>query len=244
IRRIWNAQVKSLSSKRAIDSKNEEELGEEDDVDDEKAVKDKEETGEQLNSLQSKPDDDLMSVADSQAHKKTKKLMINRLVRTKTGEQVWKSEILSDPRVINAYLRQRYMIESQAKAAKEAASVEQNEEETSKRRSRKKLQDQVITENISAIPKKLEPTPSASQATAAGTSQPLKLKFSLSSIADAKPKYPSSPEGELSRLLETIASDLISMPSSREFYFPVSKTEFPNYHTVVRTPICLEEIKT
>ena len=49
------------------------------------------------------------SVAD-----KSKVLVISRLV--KNGDTVeWKSELVSDPRVINAYLRHRKMIESPPK---------------------------------------------------------------------------------------------------------------------------------
>lgn len=51
---------------------------------------------------------------EESAADKTKVLVINRLV--KNGDQVeWKSEVVSDPRVINAYLRHRKMIESEQK---------------------------------------------------------------------------------------------------------------------------------
>jgi hypothetical protein len=39
-------------------------------------------------------------------------LVINRLVRNSDGEHVWKSEVITDPRVLHAYLRHRKLIDS------------------------------------------------------------------------------------------------------------------------------------
>jgi hypothetical protein len=59
-----------------------------------------------------KPEDDDASVHGSALAGKNKMLVINRLVRNEKGEQEWKSEIVTDGRVINAYLHHRKMIEA------------------------------------------------------------------------------------------------------------------------------------
>ncbi len=42
-------------------------------------------------------------------------LVINRLVYDDQGDLVWKSEVVTDSRVMNAYLRQRVLIEKEAR---------------------------------------------------------------------------------------------------------------------------------
>lgn len=54
---------------------------------------------------------DVHSVHGSTLAGKNKMLVINRLVRDETGKADWKSEVITDARVINAYLRHRRMIE-------------------------------------------------------------------------------------------------------------------------------------
>ncbi|KAJ3344605.1 hypothetical protein HDU83_005014 [Entophlyctis luteolus] len=239
IRRIWNAQFKSLSS-----TKKPELAIEEVHDDPEKAIEDKMATSQSDEKSGGHPvakDDDAMSVADSQAAKKNKKLIINRLVRNAAGEPVWKSEVLTDPRVINAYLRQRLIIESKINAKKEEPPPQPAEEEVKDptKRRRKKPIDQVITEDMPAVPRRPDATPANAPP---ASSQSLKLKLSLSS-ADSKPKYPAGPEGELSRILETIVIDLISMPAAQTFRWPVSKELLPEYYVLVKQPICLEDLR-
>ncbi|KAI9366065.1 hypothetical protein DFJ73DRAFT_806960 [Zopfochytrium polystomum] len=83
-------------------------------------------------------EDDGMSAVESQTSnalgRKNKYLVINRLHRSPEGNYMWTPEVVSDPKVINAYLRQRKLIESQLT---EAA----NEDEKKKQR-RKKPDDQ------------------------------------------------------------------------------------------------------
>ena len=52
-----------------------------------------------------------LSVHGSTLANKNKVLVINRLVKNITGDFDWKSEVITDGRVINAYLRHRKMIE-------------------------------------------------------------------------------------------------------------------------------------
>ncbi|KAJ3069174.1 hypothetical protein HDU98_007755 [Podochytrium sp. JEL0797] len=232
IRRIWNAQFKSLSSKTAPDLSTEEELGEQDDEDEDKG--EKSDSQDKLQTV-SKPhkDDDAMSVAGSLtstvAKKDNRTLVIKRMVYNNNGELEWKSELIQDQRVINAYLRHQVQIQEQALAA---AAPPPDEPETTKRVRRKKLPDTVITD-VDAPP---VPGPSSSSSTA----QPLKFKFSLSE--KTKPP-PPSPELELSRIFEMIVSSFIAMPESQIFCFPVDKTMFPDYHKLIGTPICLEDIR-
>lgn len=60
-------------------------------------------------------------------------LIINRLIRNPDGSQEWKSEIISDPRVLNAYLRHRKLID----AAPTASSAYPNETDMKARRIRR-----------------------------------------------------------------------------------------------------------
>ncbi len=57
-------------------------------------------------------DDDIQSAHGSTILAgKNKMLVINRLVKNENGEPVWKSEVVTDTIVINAYLRHRRQIE-------------------------------------------------------------------------------------------------------------------------------------
>ncbi|KAI9349694.1 hypothetical protein BDR26DRAFT_852618 [Obelidium mucronatum] len=225
IRRIWNAQFKSLSSKKAPDLPTEEELGDDDDDVDEdgdgvkgedKLTKAQKDDDKQPRKVER--DDDAMSIAGSIASasaKSNRKLVIKRLTRMGDGQLVWKHEVISDQRVINAYLRHQVQIREQALAA----TAGPTEEDTKKSR-KKKLPDQVITDTTPAVP--------GPNSASAG---PLKLKLSLSSI------------GFYRAIFDMIVSGFIAMPESQIFCSPVSRELFPDYHVLVKTPICLEDIK-
>ncbi|KAJ3093054.1 hypothetical protein HK102_010959 [Quaeritorhiza haematococci] len=86
--------------------------------------------------------DDVNSIAGSVSSRtsyqiagKNKMLVIMRLVRDEQGELVWKSEVLTDVRVINAYMRQRTLIERQA--ASRSLSPSNNDEDEKKRRKKR-----------------------------------------------------------------------------------------------------------
>ena len=64
---------------------------------------------------------------------KSKMLVINRLIRNASGDPVWKSEVITDPRVLNAYLRHRKMID----APPTASSAYPNETDMAVRRKRR-----------------------------------------------------------------------------------------------------------
>ena len=73
------------------------------------------------------------SVHGSTLAGKNMMLVINRLVKNENGEQVWKSEVITDSRVLNAYLRHRKMID----AAPTALSMYPNEVNNATRRKRR-----------------------------------------------------------------------------------------------------------
>jgi transcription initiation factor TFIID subunit 1, fungi type len=56
---------------------------------------------------------DALSAHGSTLAGKNKILVINRLIKNETGGLDWKSEVITDGRVINAYLRHRKMIEKE-----------------------------------------------------------------------------------------------------------------------------------
>ncbi|KAJ3102902.1 hypothetical protein HDU97_000215 [Phlyctochytrium planicorne] len=110
--------------------------------------------------------------------RRSKRLVINRLVRTEGGFE-WKSEVISDSRVMNAYVRQRKLIESQINSD---ANATVNEEEKKSQR-KKKTQDQIIklkqTSQTKKSRKKKEEDKAGSASTAPGDKQPFKLKIPL-----------------------------------------------------------------
>ncbi|PKY49791.1 hypothetical protein RhiirA4_545508 [Rhizophagus irregularis] len=67
-------------------------------------------------------------------------LVINRLVRSSTGESIWTKTHVTDPAVINAYINQRQIIEEQTTAAE---LLEPTNDEERNKRLRKRIQDQL-----------------------------------------------------------------------------------------------------
>lgn len=59
-------------------------------------------------------DSDSDSQHESGFASKNKMLVINRIVKVANGEPQWKSEVITDGRVISAYLRYRKLIEQQS----------------------------------------------------------------------------------------------------------------------------------
>ncbi|KAI8622708.1 hypothetical protein BC830DRAFT_1162776 [Chytriomyces sp. MP71] len=239
IRRIWNAQVKSLSSKAAVALPTEEELGEDDDVDEgtqEKLPREKSAAGE-TNAMQEDPsqsapgsssqvrDDDAMSVASTSAKKK--RLLIQRKYIGPNGEEIYKKEIISDSRVMTAYLRQKLMQATQ----REAPPPEVEEE--GKKRKKKPLDTSIIIGSDA---------PQQPQAGGSSSGQGLKLKFSLSSMSEVKPK-PTDPEGALNRIFDDLVRECMKVPVAEVFCYPVDDNLFPDYRQIVRTPLCLADIR-
>ncbi|TPX74808.1 hypothetical protein CcCBS67573_g03915 [Chytriomyces confervae] len=227
IRRIWNAQVKSLSSKKAVDLPTEEELGAEDDLEDDKRDDmNEDKLLPQIGPIQPK-DDDAISIAgsvESSAVKKNRKLIINRLVRGPNGQMITKSETISDPRVINAYLREAYV----RKQKKEQDALGEVAEEDGRKRKRKP-QDSVAPSHPNMPPSAMKRPDSSGP-----SNQPLKLKFSIKS---------AEPEEALNRMFDKVVSEHIAHPMSFVFCNPVDPLAFPDYHVMIQNPICLEDMK-
>ncbi|KAJ3332178.1 hypothetical protein HDU76_001059 [Blyttiomyces sp. JEL0837] len=134
-------------------------------------------------------EDDVMSVSGSVTSnpmsKKNKRLVINRLIRSPEGVLEWKPEIISDIRVINAYLRQRKLIESQI-AGNSETPIGASEEDVKKQR-RKRTQDHIIKLKQKSSSKKVKRREKEKDASAAtsrdeSTPQPLKLKIPLAGL--------------------------------------------------------------
>ncbi|KAI8816414.1 uncharacterized protein EV422DRAFT_581472 [Fimicolochytrium jonesii] len=90
--------------------------------------------------------DDATSIAESGTsygqQGRSKRLTIRRIYRNPTtGEEEEKSEVITDMKIINAYLRQRAIIESQEAAEKQRG---EDNPETERRRKRKNVQDHVM----------------------------------------------------------------------------------------------------
>ncbi|KAJ3228407.1 hypothetical protein HDU81_006171 [Chytriomyces hyalinus] len=136
---------------------------------------------------------------------------------------ITKSETISDPRVINAYLREAYV----RKQKKEQDALGEVVEEDGRKRKRKP-QDSVA-------PSHPNMPPSAMKRPDSGPSnQPLKLKFSIKS---------AEPEEALNRMFDKIVSEHIAHPMSFVFCNPVDPLAFPDYHVMIQNPICLEDMK-
>ena len=109
IARIWGNQLNSLMEKRPT--------GPLDILADEKSRRESMLADQLVVSAPTSPEPQDDQAPDSEEESvtgKTKVLVINRLM--KNGDNVeWKSEVVSDPRVINAYLKHRKMIEAPPK---------------------------------------------------------------------------------------------------------------------------------
>ncbi|CAG8657028.1 18316_t:CDS:10, partial [Gigaspora margarita] len=67
-------------------------------------------------------------------------LSINRLIRTENGEKFWTKTLVTDPAVINAYVRNRQLIEEQLLSAE---LLEPTNDEEKNKRMKKRIEDQL-----------------------------------------------------------------------------------------------------
>ncbi|ORX92912.1 hypothetical protein K493DRAFT_408629 [Basidiobolus meristosporus CBS 931.73] len=133
ITRIWNAQFKALSS---TEEPSLSEDDSEDNLDDD--LQSSSHLRSRSPSVCSVDDDLSVSGVGSQ----NKLLVIKRLVRDKNGETSWQSEVVKDPVVMNAYLRQRQLIEEQTTSVE---MLEPTDDEEKNRRMKKRIQDHLAT---------------------------------------------------------------------------------------------------
>ncbi|OZJ06220.1 hypothetical protein BZG36_00761, partial [Bifiguratus adelaidae] len=155
INRIWKAQCASLSSE--VEPVLSDHEGEEEGSEDEMDV----DHGQRLlhGSRHGSPafdrrvrqgsefDDDDISVSGSVSSRSynvgshNKVLTIRRLVTDENGGTVWKHETVRDPSVINAYLRQRQLIEEEATSAE---ALQPTDDEEKNARMKKRIQAQLV----------------------------------------------------------------------------------------------------
>ncbi|KAJ3316030.1 hypothetical protein HDV04_000239 [Boothiomyces sp. JEL0838] len=207
---------------------------------------------------------DGQSVPGSTLANKNKMLVINRLIKNETGGYDWKSEVITDGRVIIAYLRHRKLIEAPP-TYPTIEGVPQTDTDEKARRKRRteahivKLQikqgkrppidDEDLSE--SELPPEVVQKP-----------LPVVLKIPLLAIGEEKDKKKkrqnanefanppktvtkrrTSPECDLAELLAKLLNDLIVIPEAAPFLVPVSQFNFPDYYDIVKNPICLEQIR-
>ncbi|KAJ3214935.1 hypothetical protein HDU67_001023 [Dinochytrium kinnereticum] len=239
IKRIWNAQLRSLSNPDPPDTSNDDDSAmiEEDDLERIRYQKGqleifeenerKKEYGLSASSPSSPPvvphlegkrmvysdvEDEVASVTGSltssyATQRRSKRLVINRLIRSAGGALEWRPEIISDLRVINAYLRQRKLIESQI--ANSEANQAPTDDDLKKQR-KKKTQDQIIklkqtSQSKKGKKKKEEEKP------APAVDKPFKLKIPL--LASQKRKRSEQFESAMSSLELVISSIIKDHPS-------------------------------
>ncbi|KAI8842084.1 hypothetical protein BC829DRAFT_303134 [Chytridium lagenaria] len=151
-------------------------------------------------------------------------------MRTDAGVLEWRPEIISDLRVINAYLRQRKLIESQI--ADSEANQGQNDDDLKKQR-KKKTQDQIIKLKQTSQSKKSKKKKDEDKPTASSSSdKPFKLKIPLMGMGSQKRKRSEQFESALASLesiISTIVKDrpdlALSLQSSATSRKPVSLLE-------------------
>ncbi|KNC99318.1 uncharacterized protein SPPG_05568 [Spizellomyces punctatus DAOM BR117] len=204
---------------------------------------------------------------------RTKRLTIRRMVRNAFGQEEERSEVVTDMRVINAYLRQRAIIEHEETTSGEIYPGIGGEEE--KRRKKRRVQEHVNKMKEDRKGKRRrgagsdeeqerrhEPltlkirTPSlllaAATAAAASSTPPLKKRQSISATDTdyLQPVHPKSygrrraaPEVDLASILGRVITELIAIPEAYEFCRPVSAVAVPDYYDIVKKPKTLEQIR-
>ncbi|KAJ3368951.1 hypothetical protein HDU91_000171 [Kappamyces sp. JEL0680] len=202
------------------------------------------------------------SVLGSNLAGKSKMLVINRLIRNSAGEQVWKSEVITDPRVLNAYLRHRKLIDS----LPTASSAYPNETDMKARRRRRtnahivKLQIKqgkrppLTTEedlSESELPDESIPkAPVTNLRVAVGTALtsvesllPGNLKrLNPSEEGNDAVRRKIAPATSLAEALEKILGKFMEDPTYSAFVNPIDPAAFPAYYARISNPISMKDI--
>ncbi|KAF9196559.1 hypothetical protein BGZ49_002762 [Haplosporangium sp. Z 27] len=167
ITRIWNAQREALSKIEEINGKDDEIGGDDEDEEETYNRQRREMSNADRNRVSPSPslfgryrdsgdrdrdrdmDDDNVSVAGSISSRtsvgnlgssRNKYLIIKRLVRLENGETVWKSETIRDPAVMNAYIRQRQLIEESSISTE---ALEPTNDEAKNQRMKKRIMEEI-----------------------------------------------------------------------------------------------------
>lgn len=191
---------------------------------------------------------------------KSKMLVINRLMRSTTGDPIWKSEVITDSRVLNAYLRHRKLIDSPPTAS----SAYPNETDMKARRRRRtnahivKLQikqgkkpplnqeedlseSELPDENIQK-----PPVPNLKIAVLTGQEEESFGKKRLNSLElneSSTQKVKGSPDYDLNEILGKILNRFIDDAIFSPFVLPITPEMVPDYHIRIMNPICLQQVQ-
>ena len=182
---------------------------------------------------------------------KNRILVINRLVMDpSTQSLIWKSEVITDVKVMRAYLRQRALLERIEKDGSQPPMTEEDEKmyrkrkiqdyltnlRLSRRGKRKEVDADLIDDGTGSVTVKI-PMPSTSttkRRKSEGPEQVSSMKLVLKKRA---------PEVELNQLLDKLMKQLISLPEAWPFTKPVSSEHFQDYYEVVKNPKTLQDIQ-
>ncbi|KAI3650202.1 hypothetical protein MP228_004940 [Amoeboaphelidium protococcarum] len=117
LQNVWNAQAKALSSNEEPEL---DVMLEDDDNEQAEAEAEMQEMMKMIQQSQQLQkvkytslldDEDTQSVTSSRATMMPKGYLIKRRVKDETGKEVWQEEVITDTRIINAYLKQKRLIE-------------------------------------------------------------------------------------------------------------------------------------
>lgn len=199
---------------------------------------------------------------------RNKALVIKRLVKLHDGSTTWKSDVIKDQKVINAYIRQRRMIEQSVIGR----GLPISEEEVKKRR-RKKTEDAISKlkskkEAKKRGPRRKRPLPemvdemggpgandlgasmNSSYGMSSSTASLKKSRKDSFVMDDGMIPYRTStgrgrrvPEVELANIFDRILTTLITIPDYHWFAAPVSTKVAPDYYKVITKPMYLDKIR-
>ncbi|KAI8912963.1 hypothetical protein DFJ77DRAFT_466147 [Powellomyces hirtus] len=215
--------------------------------------------------------DETTSVAESGTSygqtSKTKRLTIRRLFRNNRGEEEERSEVITDMKIINAYLRQRAIIENQ-EALQEADANAELERKRKRRRVRehvdqmkenrkgKRRKDEednerrgppVMLKIRNTSTSNLSSAQSGSRSkrgsTAGGFGSQELLIDDYNTHAKSYGRRRAAPEVDLAAHLSRVINDLITIPEAYEFCRPVSQVHVPDYYVIIKRPRTLEQIR-
>ncbi|KAJ3276830.1 hypothetical protein HDV01_002885 [Terramyces sp. JEL0728] len=186
------------------------------------------------------------------------------LIKNETGGRDWKSEVITDGRVIIAYLRHRKLIEAPSTypAIEGIPQADTDEKARIKRRTdahivklqikqgkRPPIDDEDLSESELPPEAVQKPLPVVLKIpTLVNSDEKEKKKKRQNTNEFANPpklvtKRRTSPECDLAEMLEKIVNDLIDIPEAASFLCPVSQFNVPDYYDIVKNPICLEQIR-
>lgn len=177
---------------------------------------------------------------------KNRILVINRLLRSSTtGQLEWQSEVITDMKVMSAYLRQRTLIEKTTNPG----SVTPFTEDEERARRKKKIAEHLTSIRLNRKGKRKDDVDVVSDNSGSVT---VKIPIHVPAYKRRKSEdLPSmklvlkrkTPEMDLNLIFDRLVTQLIALPEAWPFVNPVDATMYPEYYQEIANPKTLQDIE-